>query len=76
MGKVHTNYVMNESDHEPRLDTSVERTDVNTSPSKLSQLLGGVNLWTCNPIRYQRWHERQPQISKSPTISNREQQTT
>ena len=31
------------------VDMGIERTDVDTSPSKLSELLGSVDLWSCNP---------------------------
>lgn len=48
MGEVHTNYVMDESDHKNRtcrrVDVGIERTDIDTGPSKLSKLLGSVDL--------------------------------
>jgi hypothetical protein len=50
MGEVHTNYIANESDHKTGgINIDIERTDVDTGPSKLSELLGSVDLWSYDP---------------------------
>jgi len=43
MGEIHTNCNVDESDH-GGIDIGIRHTDVDTSPSKLSKLLGSVNL--------------------------------
>ena len=48
MGEVHTNCIVDESDLKTGYtegSMSIGRTDVDTSPSKLSKLLGCVDLW-------------------------------
>ena len=80
MGEIHTNYIVDESDRETRtnggIDISIERTDVDTGPSKLSKLLGSVDLRAYSPIQNQRRPEGQPRRFRNTAISNREQQTT
>jgi len=45
MGEIHANFIANESAHKPQtVDIGIERTDVDTGPSKLSELLGSVDL--------------------------------
>lgn len=54
MREIHTNCVVDrvrpQKTGDGGSDTGIERTDVDTSPSKLSELLGSVDFWAYNPI--------------------------
>jgi hypothetical protein len=64
MGKIHADCITNESHSENpkggKVDREIGRTDVDTSPSKLSQLLYGVYLGPWNHTWPQQRRERRP----------------